>query len=350
MNIRERESGLHHEIHDSGYDSVRFFATLLIVIHHYITTCDENSIPLYSVVKMINLRFELGGVGVGLFFVLSGALLWKTYKEELPVMVFYKKRISRIFIPYWLAYVLVLPIVYLGTQNIFSYILNCGFRNVIPLLGLCYSREFWEQFNIIPGPMLVGEWFTTVIIILYFLFPLLHWLFKHHRITTTVFISTVFAVNLYMEVLTFHGGYFSITNGLMYFWLGMLFDEYKSKFNNCIGGIAWLIIVALLYAKPEKILWVTYLPCFFLSISTFIYIYYLCINGQFAKYVCRYNYEVYLLHHRIFLVLMPLLLNQESNQLQIGICYFLLTAMVLYLAEKLQEASKWVNAYLTKVT
>ena len=336
--------------HDNGYDSVRCFATLLILIHHFITACKEINLPLHNAVKIIHSRFEMGGVGVGLFFILSGALLWKGNKKELPIKNFYRKRTFRIFIPYWISYVSVLPIIYLVAQNTFRYILNCGVGNVIPIFGLYYSVDFWKQLNIVPGPMLVGEWFTTVIIILYGLFPLLYWLFKNHRVVATIFIAIVFAINLYLEILTYHGGYFSISNGLMYFWLGMLFEEYKSNFNNLIKILSWPIIVLLICVRPSKLFGITYLPCFFLSITTFVYLYYLCVDNCFSKYICRYNYEIYLIHHRIFLILIPLFLSQESSQLQIGICFVVLAILILILAEKLQLISKWVETILRKIS
>ena len=165
---------------------------------------------------------------------------------------------------------------------------------------------------------------------------MLNWLFKRHRITATAFITIIFSINLYLEILTYHNGFFSVTNGLMYLWLGMLFEEYKSKLNTIIGALSWLVIVILFCVKPEKMFGVAYFPCFFLSIAAFIYFYYLNVGGHFPKYICRDNYEIYLLHHRIFLIFMPLFLNQDSNQVQIVVCFVTLVVLIFILSEKLQ--------------
>ena len=336
-------------MHDSRYDSVRFFATLLIVIHHFITTCNENSIPVFRAAETINLRLEMGGVGVGMFFTLSGALLWKGNKKELSVKEFYRKRANRILIPYWIATVILLPLVYLGTPGVFQNILKCGAGNIISFLGLYYTISFWNQLGIKPGIMIAGEWFTTVIIILYCLYPILNWLFKRRRITATVFITIIFLINLSLEILTYHDGYFSLTNGLMYFWLGMLFEEYKNKLNNNIGIISWIAIVVLFFVKPEKMFGVAYLHCFFLSIAAFIYFYYLNVDGHFSKYICRYNYEIYLLHHRIFLIFMPLFLNQDSNSVRLVVCFVTLVVFIFILSEKLQKTSNWIEVHVSKL-
>ena len=339
-------AGRTHAMHDEGYDSVRFIATLMILLHHFYTTCKEQVLPLHNIAKMIISRLHMGEVGVGLFFILSGALLWKVNAKSFSIKEFYRKRAFRIFVPYWIGIAMILPIMYIVQKDIFFHIQQAGAGNIIPLIGLYFCVEFWEQFGVRPGPLLVGEWFTAVIVILYCIFPVLNWLFRRYRAIVTVLIMIIFAANLYFEILTYHSGYFSVTNGLMYFWLGMLFEEYKSKFTKQISIVALVTIGMILIVNPSGILGVIYLPCFFLSVATFICLYYMRLNGWLEKYVCRYNYEVYLLHHRIFLLFMPMLLTQESSQFQIGMCFIVLVSLSFILAEKLQAASKFVVAHL----
>ena len=78
---------------DFGYDFVRFFATLLIVVHHFYTTCRD-----YKVVLNENIKYfiahgatSFGCGGVALFFILSGAVLWMTNKN-ISIPDFFKKR------------------------------------------------------------------------------------------------------------------------------------------------------------------------------------------------------------------------------------------------------------------
>lgn len=334
-------------LHDGGYDAVRFWGTLMILLHHYYTTCIEKNIPIYPIVKQLVLRAKMGGAGVGLFFMLSGALLYKSSKETFSLQTFYKKRALRILIPYWIASVVAIPIMYITWPGIISAIINNRVSgNIIAFLGLNYSGEkFWSLFGIKPGVSLVGEWFTAVIVFLYISFPLLHWMCKHYRFYSTVLIFFVFVLNLKYEIFTYANGFFSITNGLMYFWMGMLFEEYKGIVKGSQGycGIMALAGCAtLFYLNPTALLGITYLPSFVMSITFFLFFYFTGIGTRFTLYICEYSYEIYLIHHRIYLILMPLVLNIQSSYLQSGICFLVLIGLVFVLAEKLKTASKYV--------
>lgn len=331
--------------HVIGYDSVRFFATLLILIHHFNTTCSEKSIPLFRTISAFIIRFDMGGVGVGLFFILSGALQYKKNKERVCVKSYYGKRLLRIYIPYWIAFLVVLLAVYITDREILDSIINNKIGTIISVLGLNYSSAFWTQIGIKPGILLVGEWFTAVIVLLYILFPLLHWIYKTHRRLGTIIIFFIFGINLKLEILTYHNGYFSITNAIMYFWLGMLFEEHREAIKPWWGIISWVTMVSIYIIKPY-ILENNYISCFIMSIASFIYLYYLEVDIRVSRYICKYSYEIYLIHHRIFLIFMPMLLNSGSKQSQVFGCFVLLTGLILLLSEKLQAASRFATKVL----
>jgi len=338
-------SKIDNATHEIGYDSVRFFATLLILIHHFNTTCSEVAIPFNRTISGFIDRFDMGGVGVGLFFILSGALQYKKNKERVCVKSYYGKRLLRIYIPYWIAFLEALLAVYITDREILDSITNNKIGTIISVLGLNYSSAFWTQIGIKPGILLVGEWFTAVIVFLYILFPLLHWIYKAHRRLGTIIIFLVFGINLKLEILTYFNGYFSITNGIMYFWLGMLFEEHREAMKPRWGIISWVVMVSVYIIKPY-IFENNYLYCFIMSIVSFVYIYHLEMDFWVSRYICKYSYEIYLIHHRIFLIFMPMLLNSGSKQSQVFVCFVLLTGLILLLSEKLQAASRFATKVL----
>ena len=328
--------------HSIGYDSVRFVATLFILVHHFNTTCSETGVPLFWAIRDLIQRFDMGGVGVGLFFILSGALQYRKNKESVLVIPYYRGRLLRIYIPYWIGFAVAILAVYITESGIIYSIINNKIGLLISILGLNYSSAFWTQIGIKPGILLVGEWFTAVIVLLYVLFPLLHRLFKTHRKIGTAIVFIVFVMNLKLEILTYHNGYFSITNGVMYLWLGMLYEEYRESIKKRWGIISWIVMVSIFVTRPY-IFGTSYLPCFIMSIASFVYFYQLKVDFQFSRFVCKYSYEIYLIHHRLFLMFMPMLLDPDSKQSQIIICFMLLTALVFLLAEKLHDASRLVR-------
>ena len=329
-----------NETHDTGYDSVRFLAILLILIQHFNTTCSETGIPFNRTIGEFIDRFDMGGVGVGLFFILSGALQYKRNKKNVCVKSYYGKRLLRIYIPYWIAFLVALLTVYITDRRILNTIIKNRIGTIISILGLNYSSAFWTQIGIKPGILLVGEWFTAVIVFLYILFPFLHWVFKVHRKLGTIIIFLIFGINLKLEILTYYNGYFSITNGIMYFWLGMLFEEHREAMKPWWGIISWVVLVCVYIIKPY-IFENNYMYCFIMSIVSFIYLYYLEVDFRVSRYICKYSYEIYLIHHRIFLIFMPMLLNSGSKQSQVFVCFVLLTGLILLLSEKLQAASRF---------
>ena len=150
---------------DISYDFVRFSATMMVLLHHFKTTCNEKCIPLCPAMKELIERCR-GAVGVGVFFILSGALLNKKNKDDFSIALFYKKRVIRILIPYWIAFTIALLLTYITYPNIVKDVLRCkGTGLLVSITGLTYSADFWKQFGI-NRIWLVGEWFTAVIALL----------------------------------------------------------------------------------------------------------------------------------------------------------------------------------------
>ena len=135
---RERER-------DFGYDFVRFFATLLIVVHHFYTTCRDYKVVLNENIKnfIAHGATSFGCVGVALFFILSGAVLWMTNKN-ISIPDFFKKRFTRICIPQLIGFTGAVLLTIAAGRKI-----DCDFiGGIVSFLGLNYAGAFWKQFDI----------------------------------------------------------------------------------------------------------------------------------------------------------------------------------------------------------
>lgn len=92
---------------DLGYDFVRFFAMMLIIIVHFVTVSLQRNFILPQYLLEIVRRGPIGfsHVGVYLFFILSGAVLKARYTNDIKINIknFYISRFKRIVVPnFWL--------------------------------------------------------------------------------------------------------------------------------------------------------------------------------------------------------------------------------------------------------
>ena len=92
---------------DEGYDSIRAIATVFIVLFHFLLCALEakgfQATPRF-ISPLVDGYCNIGRLGVAWFSILSGCVLWKTYREGIDLKVFYRRRVLRLFIPLWISY------------------------------------------------------------------------------------------------------------------------------------------------------------------------------------------------------------------------------------------------------
>jgi peptidoglycan/LPS O-acetylase OafA/YrhL len=94
--------------HFKGFNSLRFFAAFLVVLHHGETICAKNSLPHLGNLPL----FKNGATAVEFFFVLSGFLITALLlheaekKQTIRIGNFYMRRILRIWPLYFFIFLL----------------------------------------------------------------------------------------------------------------------------------------------------------------------------------------------------------------------------------------------------
>ena len=330
---------------DSGYDFIRAVAIAFIVVFHFILCFEEATgadAPL--VIKMLTSgSCRMGALGVAWFFILSGSVLHKKYADGVAPWLFYKKRVLRLFIPLWIAY----PFFYIASYPANPEIGGEPFHSVLSsLLGMDF---YYLYFTGTQDLLLVGEWFTSVIITLYLLFPLLHFLFSRRRKSVTIAMLFLFALNLRLEILTTNDGFRSVVNALVFFWLGMLFETYKGIIAKS-RVLPWtsLILAGIVFVRfRHGILGFSYLSTFFFAIFSYTSAYHFSSIFRPAypivRYLSKFNYEIYLTHHRVYFLLIPVFLNKNSNGLAVIFMFITTTVVILLLSEKLSVLSAMIQ-------
>lgn len=122
---------------------------------------------------------------------LSGALLWANYQYEFDTLIFYKKRLLKICIPQYIGFIGAIIVSYITYSGYISNLIHGGIKSWIgfflSFFGLTLAGNVYDVLGI-STVWIIGEWFTSVIIIIYFLFPLFRWGFKKHRVISTIII------------------------------------------------------------------------------------------------------------------------------------------------------------------
>lgn len=85
---------------------LRGFAAVLVVIYH-----------IGHIMPETGVRFALGAIGVDVFFVISGFIIWVTGRDLAPA-TFLKRRLIRLIPLYWTLTVLLALITYLGSGTV----------------------------------------------------------------------------------------------------------------------------------------------------------------------------------------------------------------------------------------
>jgi len=98
-------------------DSLRGIAVLVVLCHHYLYNYDHHFNLLsdtntFSIYRFFQALFYYGYVGVHLFFIISGFVIFMTLERTKSTMDFVVSRISRLYPAYWAAICLTLLFLY----------------------------------------------------------------------------------------------------------------------------------------------------------------------------------------------------------------------------------------------
>ena len=323
---------------DRGYDLIRFVLTWAIFVHHVLTTAVSCGIPKPYVLNGVFYRLG-GGFGraaVSMFFMLSGALLWRNHQRPEKLFSYYYHRLVKLLVPLWIC---TIPLVLIDYMKEPAVVCSAYAKGTIlyNLLGLdLYLQVFTDVYPY----HVCGEWFTSVILTMYLVFPLLALAFRRRpgRVIAVAAVTAVYFLNLKYQILSRGNGWFSFSGGLLFFTAGMLFELHRERLDNnacALAAFAGVAVVSLFF--PRAIFGSVFLPNLVASLCLFVLLYRLggawrplLEKPFFARMIdgtCSVSYLIYLSHHFLIMLLMPLLLDAGANTLQFYI--FLLAAAAL---------------------
>jgi len=265
-------------------DILRGFASLNVVVYHY--TSRYRDIFHHEYPEKYDWYF--GHVGLELFFMISGFVIYMTLQKVNSVQEFSFKRLTRLYPAYWICIIITLLI-----SSFWKMPRSEELTNFQILMNFTMIQGVFEIPNLDGAYWsLVPElFFYTLMGVIFYL----GWL-KNIRLIAVIWLIWILLNKL--EVLNI-GEYFLNLRYGMFLLAGILF--YKIKFNkgNLIDHL--LIIICLFTA-----IWVNQMPYNIYAYPFLFFLFYLFIYGKlkvlnlapflFLGYI---SYPLYLLHQNI---------------------------------------------------
>ncbi|MDE5966705.1 MAG: acyltransferase [Lachnospiraceae bacterium] len=328
-------------------DFVRALAAVSIVITHY------NAVFLYAnpqinncyVIHAFIFNIYIGGFGVSLFLIISGAALMYVYGHACDLKRFYIKRWKTLYPMFWLAYLISFFIIYIYMGNWKTTAVPKS-RLILSLLGIDGYLA-----DIMPTFYLVGEWFLGFIIIFYLVFPLLRWCINKHPVLLAVIVLGIYIALEMNYPFTFVSSK-NLFVRLPELLFGMYFIKYikRVRWPAAAAGLAVLILNQLCKPNFPVDVQTTYV-----GIAAFLVLVFVSqmVKNELFKGICawisKYSYAIFLVHHIvIYYVMMTFdlysITHIESYLLFLGFC-----VVVAVLSKLLYDLDFQINKGIKKL-
>lgn len=291
-----------------SFDLLKIVSIFAVFMHHIL-------MDVYVVHPMYNLKWlsdimirpntNFAMLACCAFIMISGATLTINKRDE-SLISFYKRRITKLLVPFYFAYMcaLVIRIVNARSFNIFNDIPVLRF--IFTILGM---DEYLSANGIRTFTLGVGEWFLGCIILCYLCYPLLYYFHKKNKWVTFIVMTIYFVIinYIYYKLPFIIPSYMNFICQIYNFYLGIFIidNEILDKLNKKVLVFTIPIILIFFMSKvsftmPDNfkasIVVISLLFSFFVFESGIMKSK-LLIN--FCKFFNRISLEFFLVHHFI---------------------------------------------------
>lgn len=305
-------------------DFIRAIATIGIILTHYNALFIYNTsvpMPEKAIITMSVGNIYIGGWGVSLFLIISGAALMYVYENKFDAKVFIKKRLISIYPMFWIAYIL---------AQLFNFYLYGGidtsigkWRIIFSILGI---DGFVGNFGVLSF-YVVGEWFLAYILMIYIIFPLLRKGVLEYPIVLAAVAGIMYIISIILlrkDVTLFAR--------LPEFLFGMYFTKYIKKVDGKVALISFIAILLNTLIKPDLNYILQYS---YIGIASFLLLVYCSnlfdfgVSRNICGVICKYSYPCFIIHHY---VIFKVVSKFDLNQITVGQSYLLFGCCVVMIA------------------
>ena len=328
-------------------DFVRAIATISIVITHFNARYLylNPPMPQKAVITTTVANIYIGGWGVSLFFIISGAALMYVYQEKCELKTFYKKRFLNIYPMFWIAYIAAFAYMF--------YVNKVAPGGGAPKINLIFSILGFDGLlaENIPTFYILGEWFLGAIILMYLLFPIIRKGILEKPAVTWGIILVIYA----WLILGYHYN-FNVDKIIFIrmpeILFGMQFVKQNRKFDIREVVVATIILILNTICKPT---WSSALQTSYVGIASFIvlvYLYYF-LKNKLAVVLCgivsKYSYAIFLVHHIIIAHMMATFDLNKITHLQSYELFISVFIVICIFAKILYEVHANIMQVVAKV-
>lgn len=209
-----------------GFDVIRIISAFFVASIHFSSIYISYGLTGLSSIFLADNTIHLGTLSVTLFFVLSGAVLYRNNRNT-PVLSFYKKRWLGIFPLFYFCYIPLRIFICINQKSIF-FGLNPA-KYLLTLFGLDGYFYFLSD-----NYYLIGEWFLGILLFLYLIFPLLRKIPEKFALLTAgvLFIGYL---SIFFVDYGIYPSNLNVFNCVFWFYMGIIFEIYKDKINKYVG-------------------------------------------------------------------------------------------------------------------
>lgn len=311
------------------FDLIKLIATLCVFICHFTRSLEADGVAFeYKILPDNVFTVYLGSFGVSLFFIVSGAALMYVYDEKLNVKEYLIKRFKGIYPLFWLTYVFAFFITFYH---------NGGLNQDIPKYKFIYSILGCDGNALWFGPdfYMVGEWFLSVIVLLYLVFPLLRRGMRRFPYPVMAGSVVIFAVllKLWDSAMPLECLFLS---RLPEFVFGMFFVKVIKKPGILMCGAGAAVLAGAVIFEEHILNVNAVIRTEIIGIAAFCVLSYCLkwLKGNFicliSKYVNRYTYGFFLTHHFVQMLLLEKFAGRFLHRSDILVACILCLAVTIF--------------------
>ena len=295
-------------------DVVRFVSMIGIVYYHMVVSLYLCGIRQYESISPMfeNKNMHVATVGVGLFFMISGAglMLSTKDKEHLNLKEYYLKRFLRVLVPFYLVYALYIVWFLIVTHQGLGAIYDGDIKPISFIFTLLGMDAYISSFGIPTYSVGIGEWFLGALVMMYIIFPILRWALLKNKWITLGCMSIYFIIIIIVyPVFPFANVVPGFTNFLckVYeFFLGMFLITVVDKIPKWLKLYVTIPVIGFFLIYPLKLPINQNLMILIENLAFMLL--FMGLEGFFNKIprvikavtaCCGISYEFFLVHHKV---------------------------------------------------
>lgn len=332
------------------FDFLRVICFAIIIWYHMLTQLSSEGLwaygRVYTYTKSANIHIPKMAVAV--FFMLSGASLMLASQKDFHVKTFYRKRLLRILIPFYITSIgyAIYKVIEAGSiSEVF------GGRKPWTIIFSFLGMDAWVGLYGIQSYSIggIGEWFLGCLIVLYLIFPLLRTLILKNKelfltVCTAIYIVIIFNyhfnVPMHMNIIC------KAYDFILGMYLSTCWNKVDRKYMKLIipGIIFWFVSPVSLNLNDE--LNTTIISLLFFTGFSFMEGWLQKGQLKAVDILSKYSYELFLVHHVVIKECTHYFLSYLTCKRNIMILFmveFVISLLLAWVVKQLSDRGKsWI--------